>query len=295
MNGKTEAAFCYDFDGTLSPGNMQEYDFFDALGGAARNFWEEADEIVSSCHADPVLSYMMLMIDRARDGRIRTTRDAFRDYGRGIALCRGVEEWFDRINAYGAGLGLNVNHYIVSSGLREMIEGTAIGGKFRKIYACSFFYDENGAAKWPAVAVNYTAKTQFIFRINKGVEDEGDHCTINQYIPQERRPVPFSRMIYIGDGFTDIPCMKLVKELGGTSIAVYPPSSPGRRREADQLLRDRRVNFTARADYTEGGRLDRIAKAILGRIAAESRLASLAAECEPPSRGRGGGDGRLRK
>lgn len=267
-----EVAICYDFDGTLSPGNMQEYDFFNALGGSAKNFWAESREIAKANNADPILAYMMLMIDRAATGKAKTTRQAFHDYGKGIALYKGVEAWFDAINAYGKTLGLTVNHYIVSSGIKEMIESTSIGSKFKKIYACSFIYDQNDVAKWPAVAVNYTTKTQFIFRINKGIEDDNDHTTINKFIPRETRPVPFSRMIYIGDGSTDIPCMRLIKDLGGTSIAVYPPRTPQKKQEAQHLIDDNRVNFISQADYTEGARLDCIVRATLERIAAENKL-----------------------
>jgi len=267
-----EVAICYDFDGTLSPGNMQEYDFFTALGGSAKNFWEESREIAKANNADPILAYMMLMIDRATSGKIKTTRQAFHDYGKGIALYKGVDDWFDKINTYGKSIGLAVSHYIVSSGIKEMIESTPIGNKFRKIYACSFIYDNNDVARWPAVAVNYTTKTQFIFRINKGIEDDNDHTTINKFIPRETRPIPFSRMIYIGDGSTDIPCMRLLKDLGGTAIAVYPPKTPKKHEEAKKLVADQRVNYISQADYTEGARLDCIVRATLERIAAENKL-----------------------
>ena len=274
-NDCAETAICYDFDGTLSPGNMQEYDFFSALGGAADNFWAESAEIARTNHADPILAYMMHMIDCAREGKIRTTRQAFRDYGKHIKFYKGVEEWFDRINAFGEKIGLNISHYIVSSGIREMIENTSIGNKFRKIYACSFIYDNNDVARWPAVAVNYTTKTQFIFRINKGIEDDDDHTAINKFVAQENRRIPFSRMIYVGDGSTDIPCMRLIKELGGTSIAVYPQRESAKRQEAHQLIADQRVNFAAPADYTENSRLDKIIRTVLERIAAEHELARL--------------------
>lgn len=265
-----EVAICYDFDGTLSPKNMQEYDFFNALGSGAKGFWEEAQTIAKENNADGILAYMKLMIDRAKNSKVKTTRTAFRDYGRGIELYNGVEAWFDLINSYGKELGVTINHYIISSGIKEMIEGSPIAKKFKKIYACSFMYDINEVAEWPAVAVNYTTKTQFIFRINKGIDDDNDHVKINSFIPRENRAVPFSRMIYLGDGSTDIPCMRLIKDLGGTSIAVYPPKNSKRHKETQKLLAEGRVNFISQADYSEKSRLYELVKIILNKIVAEA-------------------------
>lgn len=269
-----DVAICYDFDGTLSPKNMQEYDFFNALGNGAKKFWAEARALAKENNADEILAYMMLMIERAKNSKAKTTRSAFRDYGKGIELYPGVDTWFDRINQDGKQLGLAIHHYIISSGIKEMIEGSPIANKFKKIYACSFIYDQNDVAVWPAVAVNYTTKTQFIFRINKGIEDDNDHETINKFIPREDRAIPFSRMIYLGDGSTDVPCMRLIKDLGGTSIAVYPPRSSKKHSAAEHLLNDGRVNFISQADYTAGARLHELVKIIMEKIAADSKYLS---------------------
>lgn len=269
-----DVAICYDFDGTLSPKNMQEYDFFNALGNGAKNFWAESEALATSNNADTILAYMMLMIERAKSYKVKTTRSAFRDYGKGIELFNGVETWFDSINQYGKTLGLSINHYIISSGIKEMIEGSPIADKFKKIYACSFIYDQNDVAAWPAVAVNYTTKTQFIFRINKGIENDNDHVTINKFIPRENRAIPFSRMIYLGDGATDVPCMRLIKDLGGTSIAVYPPSNKKKRIATEKLLADGRVNFISQADYASGERLHELVKIILEKISADAKYSS---------------------
>ena len=266
-----DVAICYDFDGTLSPKNMQEYDFFNALGRGAKNFWAEAKALAMDNNADEILAYMMLMIERAKTCKAQTTRTAFRNYGKGIALYTGVDVWFDTINQYGKSLGLAINHYIISSGIKEMIEGSPIASKFKKIYACSFIYDQNDVAIWPAVAVNYTTKTQFIFRINKGIDDDNDHVTINNFIPRENRAIPFYRMIYIGDGSTDIPCMRLVKDLGGTSIAVYPPRNKKKHAVTEKLLADGRVNFISQADYTSRSHLYDLVKIVLEKIAADSK------------------------
>jgi hypothetical protein len=272
---KPTVALIYDFDGTLSPGNMQEYDFIPAVGKSNHDFWFESSQLARDADADPILTYMARMIAEAKDKKIPITREGFRESGSRVRLFSGVEQWFGRINDYGASRGLNIVHYINSSGIREMIEGTSIAGEFRKIYACSFLYDDEGQAYWPGVAINYTNKTQFIFKINKGVEAVWDGKAVNEFIEEHKRPVPFRRMIYLGDGTTDIPCMRLVKSSGGYSIAVYDPSIEGRRTEAGRLVDENRVNFVSPADYNEEGGLDRIVKTIIDKIAAEEELARL--------------------
>lgn len=267
-------AICYDFDGTLSPGNMQEYGFFDGLDPKERKtFWAESKEIAKENQADGILTYMWLMLEKAKqDKRLKTTKAAFRAYGKSVELYPGVKTWFDRIDAYGKQKGVRIAHYIVSSGLKEMIEGTKIAHCFEDIYACSFLYDNNNAAIWPAQAINYTTKTQFLFRINKGVKDVTDDKTINQYVPPEERPVPFSRMIYMGDGETDVPCMKLVKEQGGYAIAVYNPKKPSKKKVTEKLKHDHRVNFCIPADYSVGSKMESMVEAIIDKMVSEYHL-----------------------
>jgi len=275
MDYRFTIALIYDFDGTLAPGNMQEYDFIPAVGKSNKEFWTEANTLAEKQDADMVLAYMARMIQAARSTGLSLRREAFQESGRRVALFRGVREWFARINAYGAQRGIRIYHYINSSGLKEIIEGTSIAGEFRKIYACSFFYDVDGIAYWPAVAVNYTNKTQFIFKINKGVESVFDATMVNRYIPEEERPVPFKHMIYVGDGTTDIPCMKLVKNYGGHSIAVYNPDQKGARREMASLIRDERVNHVCPADYSEGSEMDQLVKTIIDKIDLDDRLGKI--------------------
>ncbi len=216
MAKKLTVALIYDFDGTLSPGNMQEYDFIPAVGKSNREFWEESNQTAMEQDGDPILAYMYRMLHEAKNSGISLRRESFARSGQNIRLYEGVREWFPRINAYAAAKRIQLHHYINSSGLREMIEGTPIARQFKKIYASSFFYDVDGVAYWPAVAVNYTNKTQFIFKINKGIESVYDSERINEFIEEEKRPVQFRHMIYFGDGTTDIPCMKkLVKQTGG--------------------------------------------------------------------------------
>ena len=233
-------ALIYDFDGTLAPGNMQEYDFIPAVGKSNKEFWHDANQLAEEQDADMVLTYMARMIQEARSKGLSLRREAFQESGRRVTLYKGVREWFARINAYGAARGIRILHYINSSGLKEIIEGTEIAHEFRRIYACSFLYDIDGVAYWPAVAVNYTNKTQFIFKINKGVESVFDSKLVNQYIEEDKRPVPFRRMIYVGDGTTDIPCMRLAH-----------PRQPREPRLPGRLLRRFRNGYARQDDHRQ--------------------------------------------
>ncbi len=272
MKEKLKVALIYDFDGTLSPGNMQEYDFIPAVGKCNHEFWEESNQVAKEQDADPILAYMYRMLHEAKNSGHSLRRDAFVQSGKNIQLYEGVTAWFARVNAYAAKRGIHLEHYINSSGIREIIEGTPIAGEFKKIYACSFLYDIDGVAYWPAVAVNYTNKTQFIFKINKGIESVYDSKLINRYIEEDKRPVQFRHMIYFGDGTTDIPCMKLVKQQGGHSIAVYNPLSQEKRLEMEQLIRDNRVSYVCPADYREGREIDLLVRTILDKIEADNKL-----------------------
>ena len=272
MAKKLVVALIYDFDGTLSPGNMQEYDFIPAIGKSNHEFWEKSNQTALEQDGDPILAYMYQMLHEAQSAGKSLRRESFAQSGQNIELYEGVKEWFPRINAYAAERGIKLHHYINSSGLREMIEGTPIAKEFRKIYACSFFYNVDGVAYWPAVAVNYTNKTQFIFKINKGIESVYDSVRINEFIEEEKRPVQFRHMIYFGDGTTDIPCMKLVKQQGGHSIAVYNPRSRQKRQEMLRLIHDNRVNYVCPADYSPDKEIDRLVKMIFDKIVVDYQL-----------------------
>ncbi len=271
MNEKVTIALIYDFDGTLAAGNMQEYDFIPAVGKSNKDFGEEANNLAQRQDADGILTYMASMIEAARAKGMSLKREMFQASGAKVTLFEGVEQWFKRINAYGEQKGIRVVHYINSSGLAEMIEGTPIAKEFSKIYACSFLYNAEGDAYWPAVAVNYTNKTQFIFKINKGVESVFDSTEVNRFIEESDRPVPFKHMIYFGDGTTDIPCMRLVKNFGGRSIAVYNPEQqiPD---GMERLIRDNRVNHVCPANYCEGEPIDLLVKMIIDKIETDHRL-----------------------
>jgi phosphoserine phosphatase len=258
-------ALIYDFDGTLSPGNMQEFGFIKALGQNSKDFWKKNANMSVDNDASPVLCYMNLMIMEAKAKGISLKRDSFKQFGKDVELFKGVKEWFGVINRYGKENGLEIKHYINSSGMKEMIEGTEIAEEFEAIYACSFLYNVDGIAYWPAIAVDYTTKTQFLFKINKGIKSVSDNIAINEYVPDDERPVPFKQMIYFGDGATDIPCMKLIKEQGGNSIAVYKPNS-NKKEEANKLIKHNRVNFVCPADYSKDKEIHKVVTTIIDKI-----------------------------
>ena len=269
---KPTIALMYDFDGTLSPDNMQEYDFMKAIKVDDKNqFWDETHNIAVEQQSSTILSYMKLMIDKAKAGGLSIRRQQFVEFGKGIVLFPGVPGWFEMINRQGAEMGVNVEHYIISSGLKELIEGTPIARYFKQIYACSFMYEDD-AAVWPAVAVDFTSKTQFIFMINKGIYNIWDNARINDSMPDEKRPVPFQNMIYMGDGETDIPSMRIVKSEGGHSIAIYKPGVENSRAQARSLVRRGRVNFACAGDYTEGSELHRAVLATMAKIKTDSEF-----------------------
>ena len=276
MKTRPIVALIYDFDGTLSPGNMQEFGFIQAIGKNPEEFWKMSDDIAIGQDASNILSYMKLMFDEAKKAGIKLRREDFRSFGRDIKLFEGVKEWFKLTKAYGAEHGVKVEHYINSSGLAEIIEGTPIAKEFKRIFACTFLYNENGEAEWPGVAVDYTAKTQFLFKINKGILSVRDSKKVNESQIEEKKRIPFPNMIYFGDGETDIPCMKIVKMFGGNSIAVYNPDIPRKKKAAQKLLRQERVNFISPATYTKDSRTYKLVCSIINKIRADHDLMMLA-------------------
>lgn len=270
-----KTALIYDFDGTLARGNMQEVSFIPSIGMTPQAFWDSVYPETQKADGDGILMYMQMMLQAARETGQPVTKQALRDHGRDVALFEGLRfteggdpSWFDRMNAYGAEVGLEIEHYIISAGLTEMIEGCPIAKAFRHVYASKYVYDAEDTAIWPAVGVNYTTKTQYLFRINKGVFNHWDDERINRFIPDDERPIPFERMIFLGDGDTDVPTMKMMHTKGGYSIAVYDPdNTPRDTRKIHRLISEDRVNFVAAADYREGTAVDLIVKGLIGRIA----------------------------
>lgn len=265
-------AICYDFDGTLSPGNMQEYGFIKELGVTPEEFWDRSNTLAKVKKADDILAYMKVTIDESKKRNLPITREDFMAYGKNIKLYKGVTEWFDRINKYAKSQGVKIDHYIISSGLKEMLEGSPIADKFTEIFASSFLYDEDGAAVWPAMVLNYTSKTQYMFRINKGCLDVTDTEGVNKHIDKSCRPMPFENMIYIGDGDTDVPCMAMLNKAGGHTLAVY---KNGKKERASALNRDGRAHMVAPADYSEGKTIDKFVKAVIDKVVTDNKLKSI--------------------
>lgn len=264
---KTIVAIIYDFDNTLSTKDMQEFTFIPSLGITADEFWAQCDKTSHEYSMDHILAYMYLMAKMSKQSGVPLSAEKLREMGKGVEFFDGVKEWFARINNFGASLGLEVRHYIISCGLKAMIEGCDIAHEFYNIFACDYVYDQNGEPVWPSVAINYTSKTQFLYRINKGVEDVGEHKRLNMYMPKNQRVVPFCNMIYVGDGLTDVPSMKLARQRGGYAIGVYRNPE-----DASYLVDEERVDFYVKSDYTENSQMDEAMKAILQKICAQTRF-----------------------
>ena len=263
-------AVMYDFDRTLCTKDMQDYSFIPSLGMTESEFWRITNEMWQREHMDSVLAYMYAMVKISREKNIPLRRESLVDMGKNVELFKGVEQWFDRITRYGLENGVQIEHYVISSGMKEIIEGTSISRCFKSIFACEFLYDENGGAVWPKTDVNYTNKTQFVYRINKGVLDVANDLDLNRSMPEDSKRVPFTNMIYIGDGLSDVPCMKMMKAYGGYSIAVYQK----RDSKVEDLLAKDRVDFIYPADYSEGTGLDTTVKNIIRKISISDILYS---------------------
>ena len=264
---KTIVAICYDFDKTLAQKEMQSFGFFPKIKTDPNDFWIRANDVAAKENVDGVLSYLKLMIDECKKNNLPLTRELLNNCGKNIAFFNGVNSWFKRLNTYADKLGIKLEHYVLSSGNKEIIEGCDIYNYLSGVFACEFYYDNDGNACWPKNVVNYTLKTQYLFRINKGLTNETGDGNINKRT--EKKRVEFRNMIYIGDGYTDIPSMTLVKEKGGTAISVY---SPDQKDTSLSLLKDERVNFICKSDYSIGTELDKTVKLILDSISVREKL-----------------------
>ncbi len=261
-------AIMYDFDRTLCTKNMQGYSFIPSLGLTEKEFWQYANSLGQREHMDSILAYMYAMVKISKDKNIPLLRRNLVEMGKNVELFKGVEGWFDRINEFGRANGMQIEHYVISSGMKEIIEGTTISKCFKSIFACEFLYDENGNGVWPKTDVNYTNKTQFVYRINKGVLDVANDNDLNRSMPDDSKRVPFCNMIYIGDGLSDVPCMKMMKAYGGYSIAVYQNKDS----KVEDLLKRGRVDYIYPADYSENTGLDITVKNIIRKMSISETL-----------------------
>ena len=267
---KKTIALVYDFDGTLSPRPMQEYSFLPQLGIEPKAFWDECTRVAREQGADPLITYMHLMYKKAREKGLRIDRDDLVRQGADVALFPGVEDWFDEIAAYigirAESAGVELRHYLVSSGLTEIIEGTKIRRHFHNVFASEYWFDAY-ELPFPKRVITDTGKTQYLFRINKGIEDPGE--SINAHMAEELRPIPFRNMIYFGDGETDVPSMALMRKSGGHAIAVHPEEKGRGFETCVELFRAGRVDFFAAADYRRGSDLFKRTCLLLDRILAD--------------------------
>ena len=264
-------AILYDFDKTLCTTDMQEYDFIKNLNMTPDEFWGEAAHVSKTNEVEKILSNMFVMIKTCKERGIPLTEEYLKSCAKNVVFFDGVLTWFDRINAYGESLGVNIEHYIISSGTYEIIQGTPIAKYFKRIYACRYMYNEQGEAIWPALAINYTLKTQYIYRISKGTLDVTDDYNLNRVQDESLRRIAYRNMIYIGDGMTDIPCMKLVKERGGKSIALY---APGNSETVKPLVDDERINYVCAADYSPDSALENIVELMIENMAVLEKLST---------------------
>ena len=262
-------AFLYDFDKTLCTTDMEDYAFIPSLGCTPSEFWGKANEFGWQNRMDGLLAYMYTMIQECAAQGIKLDRPFLNRCGQSIQLFPGVRDWFARINAFGESLGIQVEHYVISSGLREIIEGSGIAHEFKQIYACEFYYNETGDACWPKLDVNFTNKTQFVYRINKGILDVSRDKELNDSMPDDSKRIPFTNMIYMGDGLSDVPCMKMMRAYGGQAIAVYQASN---RAGVEDLLAKGRVDYIFQADYRAGSALEATVQDIIRKMAVTDRL-----------------------
>ncbi len=268
MPNRPIMAILYDFDKTLCSEDMQNYSLIPALGMTPAEFWGATNDFTNKEGVERILSYMYMMVKLAKERGIKLTKEFLNSLGKDIHFFEGVPNWFKRINEYGAERGINIEHYIVSSGTKEIIDGSAIASEFKAIYGCEFYFDEEtGEPLWPKLAINYTMKTQYFFRIAKGVFRQIDDHLVNERSREKR--IPYRNIVYIGDGLTDVPPMILVKENGGKSIAVY---SKGNKEHVMPLIEDSRVNYICQADYRSGSELDKVIKLIIQQISITEEL-----------------------
>lgn len=268
---KKTIALVYDFDGTLSPRPMQEYAFLPQIGVDASAFWAESNEIARREGADPLITYMHLMYKKAKAANVRIDRDDLVAQGRDVELFPGVLEWFDAIARYvqiaTETQGVTLKHYLISSGLTEIIEGTPIYHRFDNVFASEYWFEAYDLP-YPKRVITDTGKTQYLFRINKGVEDLGQ--SINDHMPEATRPVPFSNMIYFGDGDTDVPSMAVMRKNGGYALAVH--TSGESNAKCVKLFNAGRCDFYAPADYRRGSDLFRRTCLLIDKMLADMRV-----------------------
>lgn len=278
-------ALVYDFDGTLSPQPMQEYTVLPRMGVVPREFWEKVNEEARATESDMMLVYLRHILETLDRQKIAVKRGDFARMAGAIRYFPGVEGWFARMNAYvrrRSGGKARLNHYLISAGQKEILDGVSIRRHFKRIYASEYHFNHHGVATFPKLLVTDTAKTQFLFRINKGRESLGE--SINEHMPEADRPIPFQNMIYVGDGMTDVPSMALTKKSGGHTVAVYGGREDRQQAICVKLLEAGRADFIAEADYRKASKLSRRMELLLDAVIAGIAYRREAFECRAEHR-----------
>lgn len=263
-------ALVYDFDGTLSPQPMQEYTVLPKIGVEPAQFWAMVNREARETESDPMLVYMRHIIEALERVRVDVKREDFAAMAEAIEYFPGVPTWFARVNAYVKRRSrgqVKLQHYLISAGQKEILDGVSIRKHFKRIYASEYHFNHHGVATFPKLLVTDTMKTQFLFRINKGIEAVTE--SINEHMPEEERPIPFQNIVYVGDGMTDVPSMALTKKSGGHTVAVYNPEKESQRAICEKLLRAGRADFLAEADFRKGSKLSRRVELLLDAIVAD--------------------------
>lgn len=256
---KPIVAILYDFDSTLSSSDMQNFGFIPSLGMSPEEFWKQTQEFGKKNNIERTLAYLYMMCKLAKKKGIKMDYEWLKKQGERIQFFPGVIEWFSRINEYGKQHGVKVEHYLVSSGNKEIVEGCKIAKEFKVIYGCEFYFDPvTGEPIWPKLAINYTQKTQYFYRVAKGAIDATDDSGVNNKVKQKR--IQYSNFVYVGDGMTDIPSMIIVKNNGGKSIAVY---REGEKAKVQSLVDDGRVNYAVKADYRANSKIEKIVQLVI--------------------------------
>lgn len=261
----TRVAFMFDFDGTLIDGFMQDYKLMELIKTNTEDFWKEIYAFAEEHNMDHNSAFLYKLIEVSKRNGVRLTREKLVECGKYMPFFKGVKEFFPRIKEYATSIGLDLEFYIISSGNKEIIEGSDIGGVFNRIFASEYVYNKNNEPIWIAHNVNYTVKTQFVNRIRKNLIDKlFDAVEINEYVSEKGKLIPYANLVYFGDGYTDVPSMKVVSMNGGNTICVYVPKD---KEKAESQLENGRATYIALADYSNGSKLDQICKNILDEIA----------------------------
>lgn len=278
-NAQNTIAMIYDFDGTLTPRPMQDYAILPQLKLDAAAFWDEVGTEAKQTGAENMLVYMRKLLEKAQEAHVHIRKEDYANLAANIRYYRGVEEWFALINQYvqARTQAVNIKHYIISAGMKEILDGISIGQHFAQIYASEYYFDFRGIATFPKLVITDTSKTQYLFRINKGIEDLRDN--INGHMPEALRPIPFKNMIYLGDGLTDVPSMALTLKEGGHAVAVFDDQNQHQHQVCQQLLHAKRVDFIAPADYQAGSVLHQRIQLLLNQLISEIEYRQMRQQC----------------